>query len=128
MKILSFIIITLALLLGLFFFFKPKPQLSETKQNPQQIPVPITKTFNLVINANKIASGPEVLKANHNDLVIIKVISDSADALHLHGYDHSVQLSPNVEKQLSFKANLTGRFEFELEHSKTHLGVLEVQP
>ena len=127
-----FIVLGIVLLGGLFFFFKPqeKQKASESANSQTASPTPAktTKTFELVVKDGKLASGSSVLKAQQNDNVVIKITNDEDEELHLHGYDKSVDLEKGKQASLSFKATLTGRFPFELEKSKTELGVLEVQP
>ena len=96
-------------------------QLTRT-QEPRDI------NFELQIREKKIVTGTGVLKARVGDTVTITIVSDEADEFHVHGYDRSVDLVPGVPAALSFVADASGRFEFELEKSKTDLGALEVQP
>ena len=129
-----FFLLIIALLGGLFLLFKPhgKTQMiqHETKTTTQTTTPMMKKekVFELVVKNKKLVSGKSVLQAEQDEDVVIKITVDEDEELHLHGYDKSVDLEKNKEGTLSFKANLTGRFPFELEHSKTDLGALEVQP
>ncbi len=89
---------------------------------------PSAKEFTLKVANKKLVSGPDILTAKVGDTVTIKITSDIEEELHLHGYDKSVDLSPNQEATLSFVADASGRFPYELEKSKTEIGALEVQP
>lgn len=122
---------------GLFFLFKPKQQVqapqaapTTTQQTTTPSPTPELKikTFELVVKAKKLISGQETITVNEGDEVVIKVTSDEPEEFHLHGYDKSVDLEKDTSVELKFTANLTGRFVFELEQSKTDLGAVEVQP
>lgn len=130
-KPIIFLVLAVALLGGLFFAFKPQKQVQNPPANQDVVPV-ITeskaKTFELVVKSKKLVSGPETIKVTEGDEVVIKITSDEPEELHLHGYDKSVDLEKNIEAQLSFTANLTGRFPYELEKSKTDIGALEVLP
>lgn len=140
MKTKPIIFLALAVVLfgGLFFVFKPQKQVQNLPENQNQVPTQTTspsvapeskvKTFELVVKGKKIVSGPETIKVTEGDEVVIKITSDEPEEFHLHGYDNSVDLETNTEAQLSFTANLTGRFPFELEQSKTDIGALEVSP
>lgn len=86
------------------------------------------RTYELVIKGKKIVSGPETIQVVQGDEVTIKITSDEAEEFHVHGYDKSVELQPNQQATLTFRANISGRFDFELEQSKMDLGALEVQP
>lgn len=136
---LVYIALAIVLLAGLFFLFKPKqesqtqkippaPQFQTQSASPSEQPESNIKTFELVIKQKELVSGSETLKINEGDQVVIKVTADEAEEFHIHGYDNFVDLLPNQQKELKFTANLTGRFIFELEKSKTDLGALEVSP
>lgn len=121
------VVVITTILLGLtFFLLKPKPQ-----PHPQQntsIHTETRKTFELVIQNKKIVSGQSTITVKEGDKVTLKITSDEAEEFHIHGYDQSVELLKNKMVELSFTANITGRFELELEESKTELGALEVLP
>lgn len=133
---LIYVVIGIIVLAGLFYLLKPR-----TTTNPtQNIPSPSAestssaqpnsqvKTFDLVVKNKKLISGPEVLQVSEGDEVTINITNDEDEEFHLHGYDKSVDLEASKAAQLKFSANLTGRFPYELEHSKTEIGALEVQP
>jgi len=62
------------------------------------------------------------------DNVTINITVDEDEELHLHGYDVHTDLQKGIPGSLSLVASSSGRFPFELEHSSTELGALEVQP
>jgi plastocyanin len=97
-------------------------------ENSQQAQDSTKKTFNAVIKNNQLVSGGGTLPVTQGDEVTITITSDTPDSLHLHGYDKSVNLEKNKPASLTFTANLSGRFEYELEDSQLSLGALEVQP
>ena len=119
---LVFVLITIIVLLGLFYILNPKQVSAPVKQTPS------IKTFDLVIKDGKLISGTDTLKVTEKDQVTINITCDCDEELHLHGYNKSVDLEASKSAQLTFSANLTGRFPFELEKSKTELGALEVLP
>lgn len=137
-KPIIFLVLVAVVLGGLFFVFKPQQQVQNSSDNQNVEPTetvtsPTTpelkaKIFELVIKDKKIVSGPETIKVTEGDEITIKITSDEAEEFHVHAYDKSVELEANVQATLTFTANLTGRFPFELEESKTDLGALEVQP
>ncbi len=87
-----------------------------------------TTTFALTIENREITDGPTLLRVDEGETVIINVTADEREELHLHGYDRSVDLEPGVPSSLTFVADASGRFPFELEISKTELGAIEVMP
>jgi hypothetical protein len=72
--------------------------------------------------------GPSVIKLKRGDQVEIDFLADSADELHLHGYDITLVLIPNEISRLSFKAKYAGRFGFELHDIDREIGAFEIQP
>lgn len=62
-----------------------------------------------------------------NDRVLIVVRSDTADEVHLHGYDISRAVAAGGQTRLAFVAKIPGRFEIELEDSGVQLAELTVR-
>jgi hypothetical protein len=58
--------------------------------------------------------------------VTLVITGDTADEVHVHGYDLTAALNPGGETVLSFTANLPGVFEVELHDAHTVLLTLEV--
>lgn len=59
--------------------------------------------------------------------VRIRVTSDVADEVHLHGYDKKVDVTPDAPSTLAFNANIPGIFEVELESRSLKLIDVEVR-
>ena len=59
--------------------------------------------------------------------VVLVVISDTEDEVHLHGYDISRDVAVGGTARVSFVAKIPGRFEVELEQSGVQLAELTVQ-
>ena len=72
--------------------------------------------------------GPLSMSVRQGEQVSIRVRSDVADELHLHGYELTAPLPAGEDVALTFIAAKAGRFEVELHHSHRELGALEVQP
>lgn len=100
---------------------------NETAQNASSTQTS-AKIFELVIKEKKIVTGPETIQLIQDDNLLLKITCDEDEELHVHGYDKSVDLEKDKPVELSFKADVSGRFVFELEKSKTDIGVIEVQP
>jgi hypothetical protein len=116
-------VIAVVAILGLFVAFKyTSPAQESTNAMPQ------TKTFDLVVQNRKLVSGPSTLSVNQDDNVTINITVDEDEELHLHGYNLHVDLEKGKPGSLSFVASTSGRFPYELEHSSTEIGALEVQP
>lgn len=126
-------------LIGLFYILKPKTNsISQFTYTPSSESTPSAqspsaqnsnvKTFDLVVQNRKLVAGPDTLQVTEGDEVTINITADEDEELHLHGYDKSVDLEASKAASLTFTADKSGRFPYELEHSKTEIGALEVQP
>ena len=87
-----------------------------------------TTRISLRVAGGKLAEGPRVIRLKRNANVVLTVIADTADELHVHGYNLHLKLLPNQAATLSFVAKHTGRFTFELHDAGTDLGVFEIYP
>lgn len=125
-----YLIVGVLILGGLFVFIKSQniTQTSQIKETTTSVTPTNQKTFDLIVKERKLISGPEILKVNQGDEVTIKITVDENEEFHLHGYDKSVDLTANQTTELKFTADISGRFPYELEESKTELGLLEVSP
>jgi hypothetical protein len=59
--------------------------------------------------------------------VTLVVTADTADELHVHGYDLTAALAPGAPAEVTFDATLPGVFEVELHEAGTVLLTLQVQ-
>ncbi len=66
---------------------------------------------------------PSVDKGDH---VVLVVKSDTADEVHLHGYDLSTDVEAGGTARIAFVATTQGRFEVELENSGVQLAEITV--
>ena len=138
MKNLAFAALTVLLLAGLFLYLKPPPastnveaaapSVTAQEPSPHKPEVSAPQVFELVVAKNQLAQGEAVLRTTQGTEIILRVTSDHADELHLHGYDLSLSLPKGQPAELRFMADRSGRFEYELHHAHLELGVLEVQP
>jgi hypothetical protein len=87
-------------------------------------PAPVS----IVVKGGRPVDGPQVVKLKRDDAVVLQVLSDTADEVHVHGYNLKVALKPNVAATLKFAARRTGRFTIELHKSGAEIGVLEIYP
>lgn len=106
----------------------PTPTVTETQATTTQ-PKPKPKATTILIDVvGGLPKGgiarPRVKK---NERVVIVVRSDTADELHLHGYDISRPIPAGGKARLAFVAKIPGRFELELEESGVPLADLTVR-
>jgi len=67
---------------------------------------------------------PSVDKGEH---VVLVVHSDTADEIHLHGYDLSADIEAGGTAGIAFTATIQGRFDVELENSGVQLAEITVR-
>ena len=84
------------------------------------------RTFTVHVTGTK--ADVTELKAYQGDTLTITIAADKAEEIHLHGYDKQFGPAPGKPATLTFKADKTGTFEYEIEDSSTHLGNLVVEP
>lgn len=63
-----------------------------------------------------------------NERIRLRVTSDAAEEVHVHGYEHRFAVGPTGPAEITFVANLPGVFEVELEKAHRRLFSLEVKP
>ncbi len=73
-------------------------------------------------------SGPEQIEVAVGETVAITVTSDTADEVHVHGYNKTVALRPGEPATLEFEASIAGVWEIELHDSDALLTELRVTP
>ncbi len=134
---LFFVGLGIVIFLVVFFLMRPSRNFQPVNTKNQTVPdftkttennTPTPNIFNLSIKNQKIASGSSEITVLQGETVTLKITSDEAEELHLHGYDKSINLKPNQEVELIFEANTSGRFPFELEQSGISLGNIVVAP
>lgn len=73
-----------------------------------------------------VVEGPGELGVDLGSEVRLIVVTDTADHIHVHGYDLFFDTSPGEEVEIEFVADVPGVFEVELENSGLLLLELEV--
>ncbi|MGZ8649894.1 MAG: hypothetical protein ACXW08_14895 [Solirubrobacteraceae bacterium] len=105
----------------------PTPTASATdgEETPTPTPTPTaTPKPPPLLQAGKVRT----LTVDQGDTVRFRVRHDTAEEVHIHGYDIAKDLEPNKTETVSFKAKITGIFEIELEGSGTQIAELKVEP
>lgn len=134
-----FLLAGLALLIGLFFAFKPQTeqstQTNQTATQSGQTEIPQVSNedrFTVAITDGKNVAGTQTYKSIQDKTVVFVISSNVAGDFHVHApYDLDVDLKPNGTVELNFKADKTGRFELEYHPQQgehVSLGALEVSP
>ncbi len=76
--------------------------------------------------ANGAVEGDRQAQVPVGEEVTVRVSSDVADEVHVHGYDRFADVAPGEVAELRFVADLAGVWEVELEEAGVQLLQLEV--
>ena len=68
------------------------------------------------------------LRVAQGAVLELTVEADVTDHVHVHGYDLMRDVAPGTPARLRFEANLTGRFDVELEDAGQEIAQLTVVP
>lgn len=133
MRYRQYLIIGTGALIGTYFLFRPQLSTVSGGKRAPVIGAPAIlpaadRIVELQIAHGALESGPTVVKLMQGDAVTLRVTTDAADELHLHGYDLHLQLCPDEPGTLHFVATRTGRFTYELHQANVELGAIEVYP
>ena len=71
---------------------------------------PAEVTFDLRIADRALVGFESSLEVKQDDLVAFNLTSDEAASFHLHGYDHELEIVPQVTGSVRFIATATGSF------------------
>jgi len=86
-----------------------------------------TPVIEVRVAGGKPQGGVRRERVRRGETVVLRVVADVADEVHLHGYDRTAQVAPGKPAQIRFTADITGVFEVELEQRKLPLLMLEVR-
>ena len=86
-----------------------------------------TPVIEVRVAGGKVQGGVRRERLKRGDTVVLRVVADVADEVHLHGYDRTANVAPGKPAQIRFTADITGVFEVELEQRKQPLLMLEVR-
>jgi hypothetical protein len=98
-----------------------------TATTPNEFPPPPTVPTIRVVNAKPVG-GITKLKFKKGDQIRFRVVSDTADEIHVHGYDLMKDVDAGGSISYAFKATIEGKFEIELEGHKQQIAELTVEP
>jgi hypothetical protein len=101
----------------------PSTPSTSTEEAPAQPAIPTVR----VVDA-KPQGGVKKLEFDKGDQIRFKVVSDTADEIHVHGYDLMKDVEKGGSVSFSFKGSIDGRFVVELEDHEEQIAELDVAP
>jgi ABC-type glycerol-3-phosphate transport system substrate-binding protein len=81
----------------------------------------------VTVRGGSVVEGASRQRATLNQPVTVRVTSDVADEVHVHGYDERLPVAAGGTAEVAFVADIPGVFEVELERSHKLLFTLEVR-
>lgn len=103
-----------------------KPTQPEAQSKPQKPKAPPVPT--VVVREGEPVGGIAELTYDKGERAKFRVTSDSAEEIHLHGYDIGKDVEAGGTVTFDFDADLEGVFEIELEERATQIAQLTVNP
>ena len=99
---------------------------TSTEQTPAAPAKPAVATVR-VVDA-KPQGGVRKLEFDKGDQIRFRVVSDTADEIHVHGYDIMKDVAQGGSVSFAFKGSIDGRFVVELEDHGEQIAELDVAP
>jgi hypothetical protein len=99
-----------------------------TTLSTKETPPPAPATPVVTVKDAKPVGGIKRLKFTKGDRIRFKVVSDTADEIHFHGYDIAQDVKAGGSTTFSVKATIEGRFVVELEDHEQQIAEVEVDP
>lgn len=101
-----------------------------TTPRPPSAPPPPTQAdlVSVVVRDGKPVGGVKRARVKKGRPVLVRVRSNVADEIHIHGYDISREVGAGGRVEIPFTATIVGVFEVELEERHVPIGEIEVRP
>jgi hypothetical protein len=87
---------------------------------------PSAATLEITVARGQVVGGVKRAQLDVGKSVTVRITSDVAEELHVHGYDLKRELTPGTPVELTFTADIPGVFEVELEHAGLKVAELQV--
>jgi hypothetical protein len=100
---------------------------SSTLPGASTATTPPGNLITVVISGGKVEGGFRREKVPLGRPIVLRVMSDTADEVHVHGYNIKADVAAGGRSDISFTPDIPGVFEVELEERKLKLLELEVQ-
>ena len=97
-----------------------------TVTEPPKRERPTARTIN--VRGGKPRAGIQKLSYRKGQTVNLVITSDTADEVHVHGYDITREVAAGGSARFDFPADLEGKYEVELEQRGTKLAELSISP
>ncbi len=99
-----------------------------TTTTTQRDTIDVRETPTVRVVGAKPQGGVQKLSFKRGGRVAFRVVSDTADEIHVHGYDVHKNVAKGGTASFSFPASIEGRFVVELEGKGEQIARLDVTP
>lgn len=103
------------------------PPSAQPSPSPPSPEAQADRTVTLTVRDGKVTPAPGRTELRRGERIALRVTSDRADTLHVHGYDKELALPAGQEATLVLTADRTGLFEVETHESRLVLTQLLVR-
>ena len=107
---------------------EPPPPATTEEPPATTTTAPTPAVVRIVVVGGQPEGGIRRASVRRGREVIVRVSSDVADHIHLHGYDLIADVAPGAPAEITFVADVPGRFEIELEDRGVPIADLQVRP
>jgi heme/copper-type cytochrome/quinol oxidase subunit 2 len=99
-----------------------------TGQATTPAPPPKPQIPSVQVKDGKPVGGVKRIEVDKGDRIRLRVTSDAAHEVHMHGFDVLKDVAPGKPAVFNVEASFPGRFEVELEDTGQKIADVEVQP
>ncbi|MET9345742.1 hypothetical protein [Streptomyces termitum] len=96
-------------------------------RTPEPPAAPAARTLDIRVTGSTVTPAPSRVELKKGERLTLRVTSDRADTVHVHGYDREAVLTPGTPATLTLTADRTGLFEVETHESDLVLTQLVVR-
>ena len=89
---------------------------------------PERQTEEIRVRDGKPVGGVARLEYKRGERIRFTVVSDTADEVHVHGFDLAKDVEANGSARFDFRADFEGVFEVELEGAHVQIAELRIEP
>ena len=86
------------------------------------------KTTRIALKSGAPVGGVEEIEVSKGDTIRLTVTSDTADEVHVHGFELEQDVAPGNPARFRFTADIEGRFEVESHENATPIAEITVNP
>ena len=104
----------------------PAAPLPSSSPSPSVAPLPVVRTIDVSYAGGEVTGTTGREQVAVGERVVLRITSDVADELHVHGYDLQRALPAGVPVEIPLHATISGGFEVELHDAGRPLFQLRV--